>query len=605
MATARAGHTATRLPDGRILVAGGRACDQTGSNCMVLASAELYNPATNTWAPAASMTTPRRGHGAVLLTDGRVFAVGGADGATTSAELYDPAANTWTAVPSLTTSYGPPLTLLADGRVLVTGAGSPDAQPQTYNPATNTWTAAGTMIVLRNTHTATLLPNGRVLVAGGRRVFGINCFTRLLAHAEVYDPATNTWTATMAMTGGRSNHTATPLADGRILVSGGSHCTGLNFTGPKPEAELYDPATGAWVPTGSMGNARSSHQAVRLPTGEVLVVGGSSGLGCIRTRPGLPERYDPATGMWLAAAPLGTPDRFDASATLLADGRVLVAGGRRSESPPHTDHASAELYNPATDTLIMGGRGFELVLFTQNVCLRWDPGTVQTGYVVVQLPLDGGPATLLPPAGTIPAAASGQFDDATPPLPSRCYVLLPLGGSGTLGQSDVLCLLSGIRVGDTLTEYTLRLDQSPTATLRWILAGGFTATGLALLAVPLDGGPARVQTLPPDAMSATDATGGVPTCYVLFVETPFGTGNSEALCGIPGLATLRPGTVGERTAQAAAAELRRALDRARIREAVDRFRRCVTDAELRARAAAQVSARRWSACGRPPRVTGR
>jgi len=170
-----------------------------------------------------------------------------------------------------------------------------------------TWAFTGSMIYGRDSHTATLLPNGQVLVAGARG--GDNS-------AELYDPATGTWTATSSMTAGRSSHTATLLANGRVLVVGGE-----GSSGSLSSAELYDPASGTWTATGSLTTARQSHTATLLPNGQVLVAGGWNG-GPLSSA----ELYNPASGTWTATNLLTTA-RYVHTATLLPNGQVLVAGG--------------------------------------------------------------------------------------------------------------------------------------------------------------------------------------------------------------------------------------------------------------------------------------
>ena len=254
------------------------------------------------------------------------------------------ASGTWTVTGNLVTArYGHTSTLLPNGQVLVAGGigvGVGDiacqgqncvalASAELYDPATGMWTATGSMAFKRFGHTATLLPNGQVLVAGG-----YNSTNGYLARAELYDPATGVWTATGSMALKRQNHTATLLPNGQVLVSGGFN----SATGDLASAELYDPATGVWTATGSMANARELHTATLLQNGQVLVVGG--------LQQGIPafgaELYDPATGVWTRTSNMGSGRQIPA-ASLLLNGQVLVSGGY---SGRFFILAQSQLYNP-------------------------------------------------------------------------------------------------------------------------------------------------------------------------------------------------------------------------------------------------------------------
>jgi hypothetical protein len=230
-------------------------------------------------------------------------------------------------------------TLLADGLVLVAGgsdSGEPLASAELYNPHTGTWSLTGTMVVPRAFHTATLLSDGRVLVAGGGRELGFSSFD-LLASSEVYDPASGIWSASGGMTTGRWRHTATLLADGRVLVAGGDEKPGA------PSAELFDPATQTWSPTGSMTTGRRWFTATLLTDGTVLVAGGA---GDDYPEPlTASEVFDPASDTWISAGNMTSGYVYPIS-TLLKDGRVLVVGGAtRGEA-----QAVGEVYEPISQT---------------------------------------------------------------------------------------------------------------------------------------------------------------------------------------------------------------------------------------------------------------
>ncbi len=186
------------------------------------------------------------------------------------------------------------------------------------------------MNTARAHHTASLLEDGRVLVAGGFNNSGSD-----LLSAEVYDPATRLFTPTGDFATARRNHTATHLPDGKIMVVGGYHGTG-EVMEALSSVEIYDPETGIWNATGSLGTARFSHTATLLPDGNVLVVGGENGGGPLASA----EIYDPNEGSWSYTGSMTSP-RTGHTATLLREGRVLVVGGEDI----HGAQASTELYD--------------------------------------------------------------------------------------------------------------------------------------------------------------------------------------------------------------------------------------------------------------------
>ncbi len=290
MAVSRSGYTATLLPDGKVLAAGGTV-EYDGLNTQSLSSVELYDPASGTWTRVSPMTSERSGHTATLLQNGKVLVVGGWKGSYGLAELYDPAKGTWETTGSLVLFHGIgryTATLLSDGRVLIAGGsniiGPSYSSAELYDPATGTFTATGSMTAERWSHTATLLPNGKVLLAGG--MSGVP--PAPISSAELYDPATGTWSVTESMAGPRTSHTSTLLTDGRVLVAGGWN--GDMVSGSLNSAELYDPTTGTWGNTGLMVEQRGGHTATLLQNGKVLVAGGGDGKG---TSSALAELYNP------------------------------------------------------------------------------------------------------------------------------------------------------------------------------------------------------------------------------------------------------------------------------------------------------------------------
>ena len=349
MFEARAHHSATLLPDGTVLVVGG---GTRGGGKFQLASAELYDPASGSWTATGSMIEAVDGRSATLLTNGKVLVAGGGhgfDSLVATAELYNPATGTWSATGSMAGARSDhTATLLSDGNVLVVGGFGEDASgtAELYDPASGTWSATGSMAEARSGHTATLLSDGRVLVAGGG---SDGCEPR--ASAELFDPANGTWTATGTMAEARFGHTATLLTNGEVLVASGQNTSCDSSTiGALASAEVFDPATGTWTATGSLIQARpGGSTATLLSDGRVIVAGGSDG----RNDPlgehplASAELFDPGSGSWAATSSM-VASRYYHTATLLPDGTVLVAGGGVSSTTELL--ASAERYGPGSGT---------------------------------------------------------------------------------------------------------------------------------------------------------------------------------------------------------------------------------------------------------------
>jgi cysteine-rich repeat protein len=319
-------HTATLLDDGRVLVAGG-----------FNVTSELYDPKTRTWSTTGNNLGTHRYHTATKLKDaeGRVLIAGGTSRTTFTAELYSPALGAWTVAGVLNEQrFHHTAVLLPDGKVLVAG-GSPSesnggalASAELYDPATNTWSFTGGLNVARREHAMTLLPDGKVLVTGGS-----DAADGLLSSAELYDPATGTWTLAASMRTARLSHTATSLGNGKVLVVGGSERDPVSAA----SAELYDPATGTWTTTGGMTSPRRWHTANVLRDGRVLVAGGYHDYTGIQFAA---ELYDPATGTWSTTEAMRT-DRYKHATTVLGDGTVLSMGG-----VSNSDNAAAEYFDP-------------------------------------------------------------------------------------------------------------------------------------------------------------------------------------------------------------------------------------------------------------------
>jgi hypothetical protein len=328
--------TATLLNDGRVLVAGGWAASFPN------AEATLYDPAARSFSRTERMAAERGGGAATLLRDGTVLLTGGFRESGNTfyadpiiAELYDPAAERFTTTGAMAVNrIGHTATLLPDGQVLVAGATQDGAAPsaELYDPASGLFSAAGELIVNRSGHAATLLPSGLVLITGGRSQCP-TCVPEIYpTTAEVYDPSSNAFSGVGALHHPRSGHTATLLRDGRVLIAGGG----------SREAELFHPDTGEFTDTGAMSEDRSGHTATLLPSGLVLLAGCGEFVDNKYTPSA--ELFDPVTGTFSPAGAMAE-GRCVHTATLLHDGTVLLAGG------VHRDHDdgglySAEIYSP-------------------------------------------------------------------------------------------------------------------------------------------------------------------------------------------------------------------------------------------------------------------
>jgi hypothetical protein len=311
MGTPRYAAVAAPLKDGRVLVAGGYYDDGGGDH--YLASAEVFNPATNSFSSAGigAMGTGRRGAVAAPLPDGRVLVAGGS--------YFD-------------------------------GGDHYLASAEVFDPATNAFTPVGDMGIARVRAAAAPLPDGRVLVAGG------NDGPTRLSSAEVFNPVTNTFTAVNDMGTDRARAAAVPLPDGRVLLAGGTNGA------PLSSAEVFDPANNSFSSAGigAMGTARQAPAAAGLPDGRVLVSGGvyDEGLGGYLASA---EVFDPASNSFSSAGigNMGTA-RTGAAAAPLPDGRVLVAGGFDG----HTRFSSAEIF-AAISTFSFAVKGKRLLVSVQ------------------------------------------------------------------------------------------------------------------------------------------------------------------------------------------------------------------------------------------------
>jgi len=278
----------------------------------------LYDPATGTWSETGNLNGTRAWHAATLLRDGGVLIAGGWDGSSLlkTAEVYDPSTGTWSVTGSFNSLRGRfdySLTPLQNGKVLAAGGSDTDdfgsalTNAELYDPNTGTWSVTGDLNTGRNGHSATVLPDGNLLIAAGHGFpcSGGFCYSTVNTSAEVYNPATGTWNYTGSLSR-RSNHTATLLPNGQVLVVGGwnaGYDVGRFIT--LDTAETYDPATGRWTSIANLNSARYFHTATLLPNGKVLAVGGFGGSdGTLRSA----ELYDP--GASTPVNPIDDPQFF-------------------------------------------------------------------------------------------------------------------------------------------------------------------------------------------------------------------------------------------------------------------------------------------------------
>ena len=347
MSAARLDFTATALRDGRILIVGGRtkawAYSADGSPTPLV---DIFDGASKGFRRAASLAIPRAGQTATLLASGKVLVAGGDPSG--SAEIYDPAADSWTPASRMHhVRYDHAATLIAGGKVLVTGgASSPPlgisargAQPaqlpaEIYDPARDAWDEAAAPRFDRPVYpTATPLQDGRVFVVGGQ--YMENSPDQGTETSELYDPRSNTWAqaAPETRTVARQYHSATLLADGRVLVAGGV-LDGRTVS----SAVVYDPKTNTWTVEANMNEGRCGQGSALLANGLAFVFGS----GCWNAASAGAEEFDPSTTRWYAVASLAAP-RGDIIAAVLPNGDVLAAGGGM---PTNMPTSVAELFVP-------------------------------------------------------------------------------------------------------------------------------------------------------------------------------------------------------------------------------------------------------------------
>jgi hypothetical protein len=302
-----------------------------------------------TWNPAGTPIVSRSTPDLVLLNGGTVLVVGGTYTTTPVAELFNPTANTFAATGSLTTARSTPaVAKLSDGRVLVAGGQDPTgtalASAEIYNPATQTWSTTGSMNTPRWGASAVLLPSGNVLVAGGFSFNGtyLNGGENALATSEVWNPSAGTWTVSKNSMANPHAMANAAMLSTHVIVAGGYYYYQGSEYGPTGGADLYTPATDTWTVINGMSANRSLAASAVLPNGSFLMVGGGPG-GCCSGQ-STAEEFSEASLTWTTVAPMST-GRLAMGASLIQSGtQLLVSGGYSCCSGPPPS-SSVEYYD--------------------------------------------------------------------------------------------------------------------------------------------------------------------------------------------------------------------------------------------------------------------
>ncbi len=356
MSTAHSHHTATLLPDGKVLVAGNRGAEWNGSNVT-----ELYDPATNAWARGPNLNRARFDQAAILSKASELLLIGGGNDdrnseMAQSTDIFFLEKRAWVGGPPLKMPYfAPNAVTLPNGTILATSDNWYDTS--IFSPTAREWSAGPRLSKLHGGGRLLLLQDGRALYVGGSDI------------AELFELKEKRWIPTGPVNAARSGHTATLLKNGKVLVTGGFVNEPEREGRSARSAELFDPATNSWTRIPDMASARRVHTATLLPNGRVLIAGGNGDNQSDNRTSSSTEIYDPATNAWTAGPPLATGRLFH-TATLLADGSVLLVGG-------DTAGGSAERHVPGSAGKACGanaardGSGAVALAASTYKTLRW------------------------------------------------------------------------------------------------------------------------------------------------------------------------------------------------------------------------------------------
>lgn len=512
--------TSTLLPNGQVLIVGGQAEQDVTSQGHTNAtnSAELYDPSTGAFVETGSLTTARTGHTATLLNNGKVLVTGGIRHGVghhyeSSAELYDPATGTFTPTGSMSTPRaGHRAIRLTNGTVLI--AGGTDGQiilpsAELYNPELGLFVATGSMRHARASYSAVLLDTGKVLLAGGAKsLYGKS------AHytAELYDPTLGVFTPTGSMGSARRdfNNNAVLLENGLVLIAGGTDSESNTLS----TAELYDPVSQSFMPTGPMTVGRQYHTTTLLPNGHVLVTGGWRNIGGIVLDSA--EIYDPATGVFSAIEPMHH-GRGIHTAQMLRSGAVLVVGGSKDATFDSLALASSEVfYCPSCAPLPDAPTNLSAEDITAHrggaIQLSWtaSPSISVAEQRIYTSPVPGGPYTLV---ANIPDNATQTYiDDGLTEGTTYYYVIRAFDGNQeSLPSNEVSITPTDLVPPVAPTNFTVAdtlHDAGEALTVSWNVSTSLDVTEQRLYQSTNESGPFSLfATFPNNTTSSFVVTG--------------------------------------------------------------------------------------------------